>query len=301
MMFAQLLRTPFLVALLLGAACSPKTPDPLTWRVMSFNVRYGTADDGENSWQYRKTLVRDVIAGFGPDLLGLQEALDFQLSELSENLSDYEQVGVGRGDGAMAGEYAAIMYRAARFELREHGTFWFSDTPEVPGSTSWGNAVTRICTWARLSDRKSRIAFYLYNVHLDHQSQESRARSAELLAERISLRAHPDPVIVTGDFNAGEENPVMRYLLGSVARASAGTEPVAATPGLVDAFRSVHPAATDVGTFNSFRGATSGDKIDAVLVSPLWTVIDATILRTSFDGRYPSDHFPVTAVLRLDQ
>jgi endonuclease/exonuclease/phosphatase family metal-dependent hydrolase len=264
---------------------------------MSFNIRYGTADDGENSWQHRKMLVRNVIDGFNPDLVGLQEALDFQLDELEADLSEYAHVGVGRDDGVTAGEHAAILYRSSRFDLIEHGTFWFSDTPEVPGSTSWGNHVTRICTWARLLDKESGITFYLYNVHLDHQSQVSRERSVELLAARLSQRVTLDPLIVAGDFNAGEENSALRYLLGRSERASEGTLAVTASPELVDAFRVVHPTATDVGTFNSFRGVTSGDKIDAILLSPSWTVLDAAILHISFDGKYPSDHFPVTAVL----
>jgi endonuclease/exonuclease/phosphatase family metal-dependent hydrolase len=176
---------------------------------MSFNIRYGTANDGDNSWPFRRDFVLQVIADQAPDILGIQEALNFQVDELSSGLDGYALVGVGRDDGRSEGEYAAILYLAARFELQETGTFWLSDTPEIPGSASWGNRVTRICTWARLRDRNSGISFYAYNVHLDHESQPSRERSAELLAARIASRTHPDPVIVTGDFNAGEQNSAM--------------------------------------------------------------------------------------------
>ncbi len=268
-------------------------------RVMSFNIRYGTADDGEDSWPLRRNLVVQVIAQQDPDVFGVQEALHFQLDELMSGLGDYALIGVGRDDGRTRGEYTAVLYRASRFEFDETDTFWLSDTPEIPGSASWGNRITRICTWARLVDRDSGNSFYVYNVHLDHESQDSRERSAELLAERIAMRTYPDPVIVTGDFNAGEQNSAMRYLRGEVGRAWAKSDTAPSAPGLIDTFRRVHPDATDVGTFNAFRGVTTGERIDAILVSRDWSVQDAAIVRTSSGGRYPSDHFPVSAVLRL--
>ena len=122
---------------------------------MSFNIRYGTARDGDNAWGLRRDAVVEVIEAFGPALLGVQEALRFQLGELAAALPGYREIGVGRTDGIEAGEYAAIMVDGARLDVLEHGTFWFSDTPEVPGSTSWGNDIPRICTWAHLRDRTS--------------------------------------------------------------------------------------------------------------------------------------------------
>jgi endonuclease/exonuclease/phosphatase family metal-dependent hydrolase len=96
----------------------------------------------------------------------------------------------------------------------DSGTFWFSDTPEQPGSKTWGNDITRICTWARFRDATGGT-LYVFNVHLDHESQPSRERSVQLLATRIRGRAAPgDPVLVTGDFNADEQNPAIRWLLG---------------------------------------------------------------------------------------
>jgi len=259
--------------------------------VMTFNLRYGTADDGPNSWPYRRQLVFAVIREGAPDVLGTQEALRFQLDELRASLPGFGEIGVGRDNGKSAGEYAAILYREDRLEILEHGTFWLSETPEVAGSISWGARLPRICTWARLREKVSGRAFYVYNLHLDHESQESRQNSVELLAERILARAHPDPVIVTGDFNAEQDNPAMRYLKGE------GESP--SELRLRDSFRVAHPHAVGVGTFNAFRGITTGPKIDAVLVSDGWEVDAAAIIRTSQDSRYPSDHFPVIATFRF--
>jgi endonuclease/exonuclease/phosphatase family metal-dependent hydrolase len=98
----------------------------------------------------------------------------------------------------------------------------FSDTPSVVASTSWGNTITRICTWARFVDRDGR-AFWHFNVHLDHISQPSREKSTLLLAQRMAERRNLDePAIVTGDFNVGEDNPAIATL--GVPRVAAGAD-----------------------------------------------------------------------------
>jgi len=283
------LRVLAVVALALVVSCALR-PESQPLAMMSFNIRYGTANDGENSWAQRRELVFDVIREHDPDVVGVQEALRFQLDEIGAAVPGYGELGVGRDDGREAGEYSAILYKSDRFEVSESGSFWFSDEPETVGSVDWGAQLPRICSWARLVEKRSGRGFYIYNLHLDHQSQESRERSAELLLERISARAHADPVIVTGDFNAGEENPAMLYLLS----AGAGERDLR----LRDSFRVVHPDAVEVGTFNGFAGRTAGAKIDAILVSERWNVKSAAIVMTSRDGRYPSDHFPVVAVVK---
>ena len=256
--------------------------------VMSFNIRYATAKDGENHWTLRRTFLFDVVREQDADIIGLQEALDSQIREIVEAVPGYAVVGVGRDDAKAAGEYSAILIRKDRFNVAEAGTFWFSDTPSVPGSTSWGNRITRICTWARLIDRGG-AAFWVFNVHLDHESQPSRERSADLLRRRIEARPFPnEPVIVTGDFNAGEDNAATRTLVDAKA--------------FVDTFRVRHPDEKQVGTFNGFKpDQVNGPKIDYVLVQPGAEVLSAEIVRTARNAKYPSDHFPVVARIRLPQ
>ena len=274
---------------------------PTSIVVMSFNIRYGTANDGENSWKKRKDIVVEVIRNCSPDLIGTQEGLRFQLDYIKEGLPGYGEIGIGRADGDTSGEYAAILYRRDRFSVLDSGTFWFSDTPAVPGSMHWGNTITRICTWARFEDRESGESFYLYNLHFDHQSQTSRERSAELLAATIHDRADPDPVSVTGDFNAAEGNRAIRYLKGESPQAYLGSKASPSPPDLRDSFRVLYPELTGAWTMNAFgdrRGPALG-KIDYVLVDEWWNVLEAEIVRTSWEGRYPSDHFPVTARLLI--
>lgn len=266
--------------------------------MMSFNIRYGTADDGVNSWHNRSDLVVATIREQAPAVLALQEALRFQLDALAVALPGYGEIGVGRDDGADQGEYTAILYDRDRLRVSEQGTFWLSDTPEVPGSATWGNQITRICTWARFHDLASGVAFRVFNVHLDHESQPSRERSVQLIAERLAAARPGEPIVVVGDFNAGEQNPAFRYLTGDVSTSDQFRN-APPSPRLIDTFRFVRPEATAVGTFNGFTGDSSGAKIDAILVSPQWAILEADIVRTQEDGRYPSDHFPVTATLSL--
>jgi endonuclease/exonuclease/phosphatase family metal-dependent hydrolase len=282
------------VLVLLLAACAGEPPvsssPGLEVRVLSFNIRYGTAPDGPNAWPERAALVHDVIRREASDFVGLQEALRFQIDAIREAVPGYGEVGVGREDGAEGGEYSAILYRTDRWRVADSGTFWLSDTPEVPGSTSWGNRITRIVTWARFVERGTGNALWMFNTHFDHESQPSRVRSAELLAERIAAREPRDPVIVSGDFNAGEDNEAIRYLEGEDPRS-----PVR----LVDSFRVLHPEEQVVGTFNEFSGRQDGPKIDYVFVEPGTRVLEAEILRDHDDGRYPSDHYPVAAKVVL--
>ena len=246
-------------------------------KVMTFNIRYGTANDDENSWEYRKNNVVETIKNFNPVLLGLQEALQLQTDEFLNQMPNYSYVGVGRDDGKSAGEHSCIFYLKDRFDLDSSGTFWFSETPNIVASKSWGNNITRICTWALFRDKLSGKSFYMFNVHLDHESQLSREKSAELLIRKINQKSLP--IILTGDFNCGSDNPAVKTILSS---------------GLIDSYRKLHSKTPNEGTFNSFKGETNGDKIDFIFVTKDIKVKQSEIIRTNYNGKYPSDHFPVT-------
>jgi len=272
--------------------------DSLEIRAMTFNVRLGSVDDGVNNWEKRRDMVFDVLRRYKPDVVGLQEPLRFQLDQIRGAVPEYAEVGLGR-DGGREGEYSPILYRRGRFTPAESGTFWFSDTPETAGSSNWGNAYIRICTWARFVEKKTGAAFYVFNVHLDNVSQASREKSVGLLVKRILGRSRPDPVVVTGDFNVVENNPAVRYLTaGDALEAAAGDLRVNPIP-MVDTFRALHGDALETGTFHEFKGNRDGEKIDYIFTGPEITVAESEILRDNRDGRYPSDHFPVSARLYL--
>lgn len=259
-------------------------------RVMSFNIRYGTANDGENHWEKRKDFVVDTVRAFNPELLGTQETLGFQRDYLAEHLSGYEAVGVGRDHGDERGEMTAVLFRKERFEKLAAGHFWLSETPDVPGSKSWDTSLTRMVTWLKLKDRKATppSEIYFFNTHFDHRGQLARQESARLIRRKIAELAGSAPTVVTGDFNAGEGSPPYQALFTEDG-------PVK----LLDSFRVAHPQrGASEGTFSSFQSTdTQGERIDWIALSPGWTVKSAEIDRTQREGRTPSDHFPVTAVL----
>lgn len=261
-------------------------------RVLSFNIRYGTANDGAHRWEARRDAVIGTIRDHAPHVLGVQEALRFQLDELARALPGYRELGVGRDDGRTAGEYSAILVDTARFSLLADGTFWYSDTPTVPGSMHWGNRITRIATWVRLVDRATGDTLRVYNTHWDHESQPSRERSAALLLDRVRRDAGPgDRVLVMGDFNSDETNPAFRQL-ATASRVPDGT------PLLRDTFRARHSDANVVGTFNAFKGDSTAGKIDAILAGNGWSVLDAGIDRRRWGALWASDHFAVWAIVR---
>lgn len=252
--------------------------------VMTFNVRYGTADDGPDRWEVRRPRALEMLKRRHPDLLGVQEALAFQVDEMAK-AGGYVPVGVGRDDGRSAGEFSAILYDPRRLRLLRSDTFWLSPTPSVVASKGWGNNVVRVCTWAFFRDLGSGREFYHFNTHLDHQSQLSREKGIALILERIAACDPKAPVIVTGDFNVGEKNPVQAQMRAA---------------GFQDTFRVLHPETEDVVTFNGWRENPTGDKIDYVFIDGKAKATEASIVRDQKDGRWVSDHMPVVATVEMD-
>ena len=257
-------------------------------RVMSFNVRNGLAKDGPNHWDKRKDLLVRMIRESAADIIGTQETYPFQADFLRQQLKKYRYVGRSRDDAD--GEQCGILYADARFNKLDEGHFWLSETPDNPGSKSWDSDLPRMATWVKLSDKQHPREFVLINTHFDHRGREARRESAQIIHAYATRFAAHTPVIVTGDFNASVESVPYQTLTAK----NQGVQ-------LRDTFHAKHPiragAAKHTGTFNGFRGKTEGPRIDWILTSPAFSIRDAMILRFEQDGRYPSDHFPVTATL----
>jgi endonuclease/exonuclease/phosphatase family metal-dependent hydrolase len=243
---------------------------------MSFNIRYGDAPDGGNSWSNRRDASIKAIQSFGPHILAVQEALKLQNEDLLEALPQFGRVGVGRDDGVDAGEFASVFYDRSRLDLVDSGTFWFSNRPEEPGSRHHDCYHPRICTWATFEG-----GFAICNLHLDNVSSGSRMMAIEQLLRFIPPGLN---TIVSGDFNAGEADPCIEMLRSA---------------GYRDSYRDVHPSEPNVGTYHGFKSNPEPDKIDYIWIKPSWRVLEAEILKEQVDGRWPSDHYPVTAVLEM--
>ena len=258
-------------------------------RVMSFNIRFGAAEDGKNSWEHRRYLVLETIQMFGPDLLGTQEVLGFQAAFLRKSLKGYGFHGVGRDDGKAKSEMVPVFYRLDRFALLDAGHFWLSETPKLAGSRGWDASLPRMVSWVILRDRKGGGRQFVFaNAHLDHRGSQARLESAKLIgrwAESVEM-----PVILAGDFNAGEgSDPYNALARGKGFEGSL----------FVDSYRAIHSEKSPrEGTFSAWIGRREGSRIDWILHSAEFLTLNASINYTNEEGRYPSDHYPVQAILR---
>jgi len=257
-------------------------------RVMTWNIRFDNPADGPDAWPLRREFVQSLLRYHRPEVIGIQEGLIHQVREIAAGLDGYAWCGGGRDDGREAGELCAVFYDSARFDPLENGTFWLSPTPERP-SRGWDAELNRICTWARLRDRRTGARFCVFNTHLDHRGVAAREESARLLRERIGFLAGDDPALLIGDFNARPEEAPHAVL----------TAPQGSGPALCDAWvapeRGRHgPSATFSG-FDATRGIV-GHRIDWILVCSNVRVLRHAILTDFRDGaRFPSDHLPVVA------
>ena len=277
------------VSVLLGKTVTAQDDKPFL-RVMSFNIRLGVANDGDNHWEKRKDLVVKTVLNFQADLVGTQETWDFQAAFLRDQLKDFSYAGRSRQkDGK--GEQCGILFRTARFDKLVEGHFWLSETPDEPGSKSWDSSLPRMVTWLKLWDREAKQSFYIVNTHFDHRGKQARKESASLIRKFVASLPADSKVIVTGDFNAAEKSAPYAALF----------DPIMSEPSpLIDSFRSSHPVnGNGEGTFNGFEGVDTGARIDWVAATRNVEVVSAGIDKSEFDGRYPSDHFPVTAVISL--
>lgn len=255
-------------------------------RVMSFNLRVPFVLDLFNYWDFRKAMLVRTILRFEPDLLGTQECKWGPSRYLVENLPGYRFVGAGRDDGKRRGEMCGVFYRADRFQELGHGFFWLSTTPTRP-SKSWGSWFTRMATWVKLRKLDDGTMFYFFDTHLDSNSSGARLEQARMLRRAIATIAGEAPVVLTGDFNTDADSAPHHALV------QAGGE------RLVDAYARLHPGGAHQGSFHKFTGYTGGDRIDWILTTPSVAVLASNIDHDHEGIRYPSDHFPVTAVLQL--
>jgi endonuclease/exonuclease/phosphatase family metal-dependent hydrolase len=257
----------------------------MEFNAATYNLRLNTPDDGPNAWPLRRDAVRALIDYHQIDLLGTQEGLMDQVEDLAA-MPGFAYVGVGRDDGKRAGEHSAIFYRTARFELLAHGDFWLSETPTVPGKGWDATCCNRIASWAKLRERASGQVFYAFSVHFDHQGVIARRESAHLMVRKMHEIAGENPALCLGDFNATPESEPIRIMSASLrdARAVSKTPPYG-----------------PVGTFNDFKiDAPLKDRIDYIFLGPRWQVLRYAVLTDMHEARFPSDHLPVVARLRLD-
>lgn len=296
---AKYLLSPLLLSLLLllGSCRSENggPEQPVSIRVISYNIRYDNPDDGPNRWELRRERLASLVRLHRPDFAGMQEALHHQLEWLDGELPGMKWIGVGRSDGAQSGEYSPIFYNSKRFELvaGSDSTIWLSPTPGRAGSRGWDAALPRILTFGTFRDRESGQRIMVFNTHFDHRGDTARAESARLIAETVRKLAgaagnssgNALPAVVTGDFNATPDSEPYAIMTDG---------------GLGDAFSASElPHVGPQFTYEGFEvgGLEDPRRIDYIFVNEVISVRSHAILSTFRDRRYPSDHLPVITEL----
>jgi endonuclease/exonuclease/phosphatase family metal-dependent hydrolase len=247
-------------------------------RVATYNMRYDNAQDTLNAWVKRLPVIAELIQFHEIDLFGAQELLDHQVKGLKQQLAEFEWTGVARDDGFAKGEYSPIFFRKDKFKLLEKGNFWLSESPDKP-SIGWDAALPRICSWGKFQDLKTKKIFFVFNTHFDHKGTLARVNSSRLILDKMRQLAAGKPVILMGDFNFDQHHDGFQILQASSVKDAYGLAP----------FRMANTS-----TFNNFDIRTTGDRrIDHIFLSSEFKVTKYGILTDSYQGKLPSDHFPV--------
>src|ERR1044072_931710 len=251
--------------LLIGTVAAAQTP----LNMMTFNIRYNNSGDSLDAWPYRKDKVAGTVLFHEAQLLGVEETLYDQITDLQERLPQYKYIGVGRDDGKTKGEFSAIFYDTTRLQLLQGQTFWLSTTPAVPGSKGWDAAITRIVTWGKFRDKKTKKVFFHFNTHFDHKGQVARRESAHLLLKKVHEIAGATPAIITGDFNATpDDEPIQGIVNNQDPLELTDSKAISQTP---------HYGPT--GTFNGFKKAELSDKpIDHIFLKGKFKVLQHATL-----------------------
>ena len=247
-------------------------------KVMSYNIRIGSANDGTNSWHLRYQATEKMLKDQSPDVFGVQEALEYQVRYIKE-MCGYESVGVGREDGKKEGEFMSIFWNKKKVSMVKWGTFWLSETPKKP-SMGWDAACFRTATWALMKDKKTGKKFYFVNTHLDHKGKEAQKNGLKLIVERIAeINPEGYPMVLTGDFNIEPDNANL-------------TE-------LDQKMQSTRKIAARTDSHDTFNGWGKGKGIiDYIYVSGFSSCPEYQTVTKKYDNRkFISDHYPVTATL----
>jgi len=257
-------------------------------KAMTFNIRMDTPSDGVNQWKFRTKNCAALIKYNQADFIGMQEAFIHQIKDISAELPNYAWFGKGRDDGKDLGEFSPLFYNKIKFTLIKEKTFWLSDSCEKVGF-GWDAACRRVVTWGYFKENKTGKKFYVFNTHFDHLGKIARRESAKLVLKKIKEIAGKSPVILTGDFNATPDDEPIKIILNPEDHDK-----------LIDAEKiSKNGHYGPYGTFNAFKSEQLGKHIDYVFVKNGVSCSQHTTHSETWESKFPSDHFPVSAVLHL--
>ncbi len=272
----------------LNSGCASPSPksETLSLKVGSYNMRI-TKDRAPNNIKSRAPRIKALLKQEKMDIFGAQEILPEHIRVVSE-IPKYHHIGNSRNADRVSGEASTIFYDSEQLECLENHTFWLSETPDKPGSTSWGSACRRICTYGIFRDRKTGTKFVFANTHLDHRSGEAQINGIKLILSRLAGLREKYPFILTGDFNSKPEDQAV----------------VATKKVLNDArsiARKVYPG--PIQTYHGYQANPGKRKhnepIDYIFVNQPIKVLTFRVVDDFHNGLASSDHFLLTSELEL--
>ena len=251
-------------------------------KIMSYNIRYDNAGDGEDRWDLRKAELVDLIKAQNASIIGIQEGLYHQVQYLDSCLTHFTFSGVGRDDGKTKGEYSAIFYNTEIFTKEKELTFWLSETPDTI-SVGWDASMERICSYVKLKHKETGNVIHVFNTHFDHIGKEARLESAMLIIDKIMELCYEDEyIILMGDFNAEPESDAIMQLNGFFN----------------DLNHSRYHIEGPAGTFTGFNPeAIAENRIDYVFTANLEVLSYTHLDARRKNGRKISDHLPVLVTI----
>ncbi|MEA5577227.1 endonuclease/exonuclease/phosphatase family protein [Anabaena sp. UHCC 0451] len=248
--------------------------------VITFNLRYDKPDPGVHQWEKRVGAIASVIQHYQPDLLGTQEGKAHQLRDLQALIPEYNFIG-GDRTGTGTSEHCAIFYHPQRLKLQKTQDFYLSDTPEIPGSITWGTRLPRMATWANFQVGNPSISLTILNTHLDHENAQARELGAALVNQRLMEFPPDDYLLLTGDFNANP-NTTARQIFADNHK-------------IQDALATL--TLEKQKTFHDFTGE-AWDAIDTIYCDRRFQIEQVIIDHQKWADVWPSDHFPVIVQLQ---
>ena len=263
--------------------------------ILTCNIRVDLPEDAAKGlgWADRREACLTVIKKQQADIIGFQEVLRGQFMDLKEQLSDYIAFGFDgpEMDAFKEGYHGIaknpIFFSKKRFELLTAGAYWLSETPLKAGSLSWGSARARNASYVRLYDKVAKRELRLTNLHLDHVSNEAKEGQIRVVLEEAAHYQVDFPQLLTGDFNVGIDSKVYQDIIQA---------------GWVDSYAAVYPGQKPEGTTHGFKGEDperkkKSKKIDFIFMKGPWQALSSQIIKDSYRGKLPSDHYFVRANL----
>lgn len=274
-----------------GGRESLAPPAPAALRVATLNVHYILADRATGAWsladwEARRDALDAAFKAIDADIFAFQEMETFEGGDDDTvNLARSFLLDRNPGHAAAAvGDWQSfpstqpIFYRRDRLRLLDQGWFFFSDTPEVIYSRTFDGSWPAFASWAEFEDRFSNRRFRVMNLHFEYRSRSNRHLSAALVRDRLAPWIDAGmPVFVLGDLNDLQGSRTMDLIAETGLR-----------------FLPVRGA-----TWHMNRGLNLLPAIDHIgHAGPMLPHAATLVLRQRFDGRWPSDHYPVVADYR---